>query len=328
MGKERLALIAVCILWIGGIGTVGYFVLLKDDGGGGESEAQEPRGGLAPETDVRGCAGRLTGTRPAADPRRDSVLGPVTFLEAPGTYRTNYRGRAYVTPDFLPGLNAHPMDVLALVEAGEQARIVVPRNQRRWMRLFYSEADENGQPAITLEACARSTTAFEGGLYVDFDRAPQGGRCAELEVQVPGETTTYRAQVFGPSPGQCRGVGVRVSPRQGRAVTVFQVSFRSGARLGVSRDTRRSYRAAVRGPAGEGCVRESEAFTDRGRPGNRIVLSLSPGRTKGVRWCRGRYQGTLSRVNGYACPARGPCQPPPNFPRREQTVGRFAFQVR
>lgn len=322
---ERLALVAISILWLGGLAALGYVVLSGGDGDGGGAEA---RSQIAPEVDARGCDERVRGGRVTADPRRDSMLGPVTFVEAPGTYRTSFRGRAYVTPDFLPGLNAHPMDVIALVDAGTQARLSVPRRQRRWMRLFYRPGDETGQDAITLQACGRSDTPFDGGLYVDFDNAPRGGRCAELEVRVPVQSTTYRGQLFGPRPGECRSLAVRVSPSRGRPNTVFEVSFRSAARLGVSRAQRRSYRASVDGPEKRGCAFEGDAFADRGRPGNRVVLGLAPGRAKNSRWCRGRYHGVLARVNSYACPARGPCQPPPNFPRREQTVGRFSFVVR
>jgi hypothetical protein len=321
---ERAILVAVSIAWLGGWTALAVLAVSRDGGQGG---ARAARSQSPPSGGIRGCGERVEGERLAAAPQRDAVIGPATFVDAPGTYRGSFRGRDYVTPDYLPGLNAHPMKVLALVEGGARVRLVVPRRQRRWMRLFYNPGDDRGQHAMTLQAC-RTHTQFDGGLYIDFENAPQGGRCAELAVKVAGQSTTYRGRLFGPRPRECRDVPVRVSPRAGRPATVFKVSFRGAARLGVFGDHRRSYRASVRGPDRSACLVENEAVADRGRPRRRLEMRLTPGREKGMRWCRGRFHGRLARVDNYACPDTGVCAPPAGFPRREREVGRFSFEVR
>jgi hypothetical protein len=277
------------------------------------------------------------------------MIGPVTLVATGESYRSSFRTRAYVTPDYLPGLNAHPMKALALVEAGARVRLVVPRRQRSWMRLFYRDGDDSGQHAITLQACRRlrseeareeecdweprtacswSNTQFGGALYVDFDNAPRAGRCAVLEVQVPGEAMTYRGRAFGPRRRECREPAVRVQPRAPRPRTVLSFSFRSPARLGTFGRRRRAYRLAVLGPAEPACASDHEAFADRGRRGQRLVVRLDPRRTKGGRWCRGRFRGRLIQFDTYGCPKQGACRRPANFISREREVARFYFTVR
>ncbi|MBD0283699.1 MAG: hypothetical protein ICV69_16150 [Thermoleophilaceae bacterium] len=81
----------------------------------------------------------MEGGRIAPAPGRDTLIGrPVALYNLPSTYRSSVRDRHRVTPEYLPGLHAHPMKVLALVQAGTQVRLVVPATQRPWMRLFYS----------------------------------------------------------------------------------------------------------------------------------------------------------------------------------------------
>ncbi len=100
------------------------------------------------------------------------------------------------------------MKVIALVAAGRQATLRVPREQRRWMQLLYDQSKANRPTsAIALRACRRSgtqaaqrrecgwvprvacrskNTQFAGGFSIAFGEAPLRGRCAELVVLVPG----------------------------------------------------------------------------------------------------------------------------------------------
>ncbi len=136
---------------------------------------------------------------------RDTTIGPVTFTGLPAAYRSAARDRHRATPEYLPGLRAHPFKVLVLVEAGQEATLVVPQKERAWLRLFYSRR-RLGEHEVTLRACRRlaspaarrqecqwksnfrsacnwANTQFNGGIYVDFDHAPRLGRCAELVVR-------------------------------------------------------------------------------------------------------------------------------------------------
>ena len=60
------------------------------------------------------------------------------------------------------------------------------------------------------------------------------------------------------------------------------------------------------------CVIEHDAFFSHGPPGARLHALLDPRRTKGGRWCRGRFRGVL-RYRGSA------------YTRR---AGSFTFTVR
>jgi hypothetical protein len=203
-------------------------VLLASDDGGEEST---PQGAVAVtgstpflRAGVRGCRERVEGGKIAPDSAGDTIVGPITFTRLPFTYRLSVRDRHRVTPEYLPGLHAHPMKVLALVRAGTEVRLVVPKAQRSWMRLFYS-GRRLGEHTVTLRACRQFrspaaqrrecawggrlytacrwiNTQFAGGIYVDFDHAPGLGWCAELIVQVKGGRS-LRERVFRPKPGTC-----------------------------------------------------------------------------------------------------------------------------
>jgi hypothetical protein len=79
-----------------------------------------------------------------------------------------------------------------------------------------------------------------------------------------------------------------------------------------------------------GCVNNRDRrFPDR-RAGARVRAVLDPARGEGgpQGWCRGRFRGTVSFTEAFACPARGRCRPPPRFPTRSVVVARFSLRVR
>lgn len=160
-----------------------------------------------------------------AVPGRDTTVGPVSFLGARSAYisiaRSLHLSRG--PKDLYPSFPGHALKVIALVDAGEQVTLRVPREQHRWMRLLY---DLQGRPrtAITLRACRRfatregqerecgwrpfvacrwRNTQFSGGFVIALAKAPLRGRCAELWVRVRGEKGARREHLFEPEPERC-----------------------------------------------------------------------------------------------------------------------------
>jgi hypothetical protein len=162
----------------------------------------------APAAAVRGCAERVEGDPLRPRPGRDTIAGPVAFVDLPGSYRYSLRHRGT------------PMKSVALVEPGARVTLVVPREMRAWLRLGYAGAGH----VVTLQACrhARSRagqrrecgwepvtacrddrTYFSGGVDVDFDAAPQQGRCGAVVVHVAGRERPLRRHLFAPPRGAC-----------------------------------------------------------------------------------------------------------------------------
>jgi hypothetical protein len=123
---------------------------------------------------------------------------------------------------------------IALIRAGARVTLVVPPEQRRWMRLLFWHGFRHRVEPLTLQACrtlksrraqrrecgwggrplwnpsnwaCRSRyTQFSGGFGLDFENAPKRGLCAELIVWVEGKERPLRERLFGPTPGQCEGM--------------------------------------------------------------------------------------------------------------------------
>ena len=124
-----------------------------------------------------------------------------------------------------------------------------------------------------------------------------------------------------------------VSPVAGGRHDRFAVVITSARATGVFGQTRRSYVAeahAVR-PA-SGCVnnRDRVFAAHRASARARVRALLDPARGEGglQGWCRGRFQGTVTYTEAFACPAAGRCHPPRGFPARTVVVARFSFRVR
>jgi hypothetical protein len=176
---------------------------------GGGSDHQ--RAGNPP---VRGCDARIQG---GPLPRRpaDKVIGGVNFFNLPAAWSDAQATEAKGGPGYQPppGLNAQPMKQIVTVPAGTTITVVVPREERRWFALLFDTSPPRGlertEPAITFTACGRTRsplgyTEFNGGVYVDFDRAPRRGRCARLDVQRAGSSKPIVGYPFVNDPTTCR----------------------------------------------------------------------------------------------------------------------------
>ena len=130
----------------------------------------------------------------------------------------------------------------------------------------------------------------------------------------------------------CRG-GAREEPASVRQHGIHEripVTFTARAATGVRGRTIRHYTAeahAVR--AAGGCVNSRDGRFPASAVGERVKAALDPLRGEGgpEGWCRGRYRGTVTYFEGFACPSRGTCHVPPGFPTRTKVVARFAFVV-
>jgi hypothetical protein len=137
--------------------------------------------------------------------------------------------------------------------------------------------------------------------------------------------TTAQAVASKPSPP------LTVTPSEGGKHDRFKVAVTVRHATGVFGKTRRMYLVeahAVR-PA-VACVNgRDRAFGDL-PAGSRIHATLAPQPGKGgaLGWCRGRFRGTVTYTEAFACPAKGACHPPGDFPTRTQVVERFSFRVR
>jgi hypothetical protein len=100
---------------------------------------------------------------------------------------------------------------------------------------------------------------------------------------------------------------------------------------GVFGQTRRGYVAEAHAvhPA-SGCVNNRDRVFGERRAGARIRAVLDPARGEGgpQGWCRGRFRGTVTYTEAFACPPAGRCHPPRGFPTRTVVVARFSFRVR
>jgi hypothetical protein len=125
-------------------------------------------------------------------------------------------------------------------------------------------------------------------------------------------------------------LALTVSPSVGGRHDRFTVAMTSRHATGVAGRTRRSYTVeahAVR-PA-SGCVNNRDRrFPDR-PAGTRLRAQLDPARGEGgpEGWCRGRFRGTVTYSEAFACPLKGVCHPPHGFPTRTRIVARFSFRV-
>jgi hypothetical protein len=168
---------------------------------------------------VRDCRERAEGGRLKPDRHRDTVIGPAAFRYLPENYRRAAQPNANRSQP-PPGLDAWPVKALALVRSGARIALVVPRGQRSWMQLLYDQAHPwKGSFRVVLKACRRSrtevaqraecgwrpyvacrwrNTQFNGAFYVDFDSAPDRGRCAGLIVRVQGTPIPSRGRLFAP----------------------------------------------------------------------------------------------------------------------------------
>jgi hypothetical protein len=181
-------------------------------------------GSKPPRAVVRGCASRISGGSRRRD--GDTVIGPLRFNMQ--SYSPLRAWRRQVR-------SGQWMKSPARLRAGAQVTLVVPPEQRPWMRLAYAQR-RGGAAAVTLRACRHrrsraarrrecvwaegvvgppgsirddytacrsGPTFFSGGFELDYEEAPQQGRCAELIVWVKGEQEPHRVRLLRVEPGEC-----------------------------------------------------------------------------------------------------------------------------
>lgn len=128
-----------------------------------------------------------------------------------------------------------------------------------------------------------------------------------------------------------RGPTVVVTPVGGGKHDRYAITITSRRATGVFGKTRHAYTAqahAVR-PA-SGCVNSRDARFAYGRAGSRLRTTLDPLQGEGgpEGWCVGRFRGTVTYREAFACPPTGTCHAPRGLPTRTNIVGRFSFEVR
>ena len=124
---------------------------------------------------------------------------------------------------------------------------------------------------------------------------------------------------------------IAVTPSAGGRHDRFAVAITSRHATGVFGSTRRSYVAEAHAvhPA-SGCVNNRDRVFASRRAGARMRAVLDPARGEGgpEGWCRGRFRGTVTYSEAFACPPAGRCRPPRGHPTRTVVVARFSFRVR
>jgi hypothetical protein len=130
--------------------------------------------------------------------------------------------------------------------------------------------------------------------------------------------------------GWWRPLSLTVSPAVAGKHERITVAITAQRPTGVFGRTRRTYivEAHAERPA-SGCVNNRDRVFPEGAAGTRLRARLDPARGEGgpEGWCRGRFRGTVTYLEAFACPPAGTCHPPPGFPTRTRIVGRFSFRV-
>jgi hypothetical protein len=134
-----------------------------------------------------------------------------------------------------------------------------------------------------------------------------------------------------PAAGGTEPVALQVARRTGTKHDRFTASIRTPRATGVDGHTIRNYTlSALATHPRTACVNNRDGRFPDASAGTRVGAVLDPARGEGgpLGWCRGRYRAKVIYFEGYACPARGTCHPPPGFPTRTRVVARFTFRVR
>jgi hypothetical protein len=213
------------ILATGAAAALSAVPLLSVLGRAGDSAALDADA-LSPASagvEVRGCRERAEGGKIVPNRSVDTVIGPMAFIRLPGSYR-DYASRPDSELKPYPRVGMPMMKSIGVLRAGAGVKLVVPRRQRRWMKLVYDLPVFEGGAAISLQACRRLESRrarrrecgwrpyvacrwrysqFNGGVGLDFANAPRRGLCAELIVRVKGKRQPLREPLFDPDPGTC-----------------------------------------------------------------------------------------------------------------------------
>jgi hypothetical protein len=213
MGVKGLGILAIGLLVV-----IPAILLLL--GRAGDSPASA-------SAEVRGCRERVEGGKIVPNRSVDTVISPMAFIRLPQVYR-DWASRPDSELRADPSVGMPSMKSIGVLRAAARVTLVVPRRQRRWMKVIYDYPDHDGRYAITLQACRRLDsrsarhrecgwrpdvacrwryTQFSGGFGIDFANAPRRGLCAELIVRVKGRIEPLRELLFDPDPGRCEQSG-------------------------------------------------------------------------------------------------------------------------
>jgi hypothetical protein len=179
-------------------------------------------GSKPPRAVVRGCEDRIGAGGPWQGRGGDTIIGPLRF---------NMQGYSPMRAWRQMVRAGQWLKSVARLRAGGQVTLVVPPEQRSWMRLAYAHHHRRGGvAAVTLRACRHrrslearrkecvwadgaserdyascrtGPTRFSGGFEIDYAEAPEQGRCAELIVWVKGEQEPHRVRLLRVEPGEC-----------------------------------------------------------------------------------------------------------------------------
>jgi hypothetical protein len=205
---------------------------------------QNSNGSSSDDPTIRGCRERVEGGKIVPNRTVDTVIGQMALISLPVIYR-DYASRPDSELKPYPGVGMPMMKSIGVLRAGARVTLVVPRRQRRWMKVVYDLPRFKGGSAITLQACRSLTsrrarrrecgwrpdlacrwryTQFNGGLGLDLANAPRRGLCAELIVRADRKTAPLREFLFDPEPGACSGekpaaTGSAPLPRTPTAIT-------------------------------------------------------------------------------------------------------------
>jgi hypothetical protein len=216
MTARAAAITFVVVAVLSGVGLV---LARSDDSTPEDGQASES---LPPQAPVRGCRGRIEGPRTITPQRGDTVLATLALSALPATYRDLASRPESWRP--APPYGMPVIKVIAVLRAGTRVTLVVPREQRPWMKLLYTRRERAGAHTVTLQACKRLAsgpalrrecrwrpyracrsryTNFSGGFALDFATARRRGLCAELIVWVEGTGQPLRKRLFHPSAAEC-----------------------------------------------------------------------------------------------------------------------------
>jgi hypothetical protein len=154
------------------------------------------------------------------------------------------------------------------------------------------------------------------------------GRLLWLTAIAGEQTSTrIRRELLGIAQGLRVGptpeVEVGFLPGVGRPSTRFRLMLHATHPTGRHGRRVREYWAAVHGPHEVACVVQNEAWFSHGPPGAALRATLDPARTKGGRWCRGRFRGVVRYRDAICARRDAPCRRV--YIRR---AGHFWFTVR
>jgi hypothetical protein len=248
-----------------------------------------------------------------------TILAVTTF--APSRRRERACGASPDTPHVRIGPRDALLHVEEQLDAQPGTRPRRPRSPKLQQQLRRPGLNEPVASVFPWRCLSRSGIV---GLHISF-RAH--GRLVSVTAVAGERTSTRRRREllgmlqslrFGPP----AHVDVAVRPRSGDPDTRFGLELVSAYRTGRRGRRARDYWAEVRGPGRPACVIQNEAPFSTGPPGARLRAVLDPRRTKGQRWCLGRFRGVVRYRDGLCRPS-GECRH-----MHTRIAGRFRFVVR